>query len=229
MPKTPSPALAVAPATSSHQDYWDSFYAGRESADVPELPSPFAEWVAPRLQPGQRVVELGFGTGRDALWFADLGHRVTGLDFAPSAVARASEVAGRRGLDATFRVLDLCDAPAVESAARRISRTSGPRAVYGRFLVHSLQGDGRAHLFQLARRSLRDGGDLYLEFRTGRDLGARHEFGDDHYRVYLDPDVVAAEIEQYGGTVTHLEQGHGLAVYRTEDPHVARLVATFTR
>ena len=39
--------------------------------------------------------------------------------------------------------------------------------------------------------------------------------------------VVETEIEALGGEVTYREEGCGLAVYKTEDPHVARLVARF--
>jgi hypothetical protein len=48
-------------------------------------------------------------------------------------------------------------------------------------------------------------------------------FGE-HYRNYLEPQVVMDEVEALGGTVVHSEEGHGLAVYRDEDPHVCRLV-----
>ena len=75
---------------------------------------------------------------------------------------------------------------------------------------------------------LRRGGKFYLEFRTGLDADAEHEFGE-HFRKYLEPDVVVAEIEARGGQIEHREAGHGLAVYKNEDPHVCRLVATWKR
>ncbi len=52
------------------------------------------------------VVDLGCGTGENALHLASLGLRVTGVDAAPTAIARAAEKAARRGLPATFRVAD---------------------------------------------------------------------------------------------------------------------------
>jgi hypothetical protein len=38
---------------------------------------------------------------------------------------------------------------------------------------------------------------------------------------------VVSEIEERGGEVMVLEQGHGMAVYKSEDPHVARIVASW--
>jgi hypothetical protein len=218
----------VSESISSHHDYWDSFYAGRASGGVPEEPSAFARWVQGRLRPDQPVVEFGFGTGRDSLWFATQGHPVSGYDFAESAVPRALGQADGQGLTASFAVLDLYDPSGVQVVAKDIGRTTNAPAVYGRFLIHSLEDAGRANLLDLAAQVLADGGELYLEFRTGQDRGEQHVFGDDHFRVYLDPDTVVKEIEERGGTVSHAEAAHGLAVYKTEDPHVARIVARWS-
>lgn len=210
------------------REYWDSFYAGRVSADVPVEPSAFAQWVRPALEPGQLVAEFGFGNARDSLWFAGQGHEVMGFDFAHSAVEHARERAAGAVVNASFEELDLYEETDVKDAADSIlGRTSSP-AVYGRFLIHSLEDAGRLHLFDLGAKVLAGGGAMYLEFRTGLDSGAAHLFGDDHYRHYLEPDAVADEIRSRGGNVTHLESGHGLAPYRSEDPHVARVVARWT-
>ena len=100
--------------------------------------------------------------------------------------------------------------------------------MYGRFLVHSLEDAGRANLIRLAADGPgASGGELFLEFRTGKDLGQEHLFGDDHFRQFIDPMVVELEIEELGGEVTYREEGCGLATYKTEDPHVARIVAHF--
>lgn len=212
-------------STQTHHDYWDSFYASRASSGVPEEPSAFARWVSERLRPDQPVVEFGFGTARDSLWFARHGHNVSGYDFAESAVHYAQGQADGHVVDATFAMLDLYDATGVEVVAKDIERTTSAPAVYGRFLIHSLEEAGRANLLDLAAETLAEGGDLYLEFRTGQDQGGQHLFGDDHFRIYLEPDIVVREIEERGGTIVHSVADHGLAVYKTEDPHVARIVA----
>jgi hypothetical protein len=214
----------VTSTVEAHRKYWDDFYRDARSASVPRDPSAFAVWVADRLDPGQLVVELGFGTARDALWFVQQGHVLRGYDFADSAVAAAEGHARELPGDAAFAALDLSDGDAVHRVVDDLRRHGSAPAVYGRFLIHSLEDAGRAHLIELAGGL---GAQLFLEFRTGKDQGAQHLFGDDHYRTYLDPETVVAEIEERGGTVTTLEQGHGLAVYKSEDPHVARIVASF--
>ena len=211
--------------TSKHHDYWDSFYRSRTSKAVPEEPSAFARWVEPQLSREQVVVEVGFGTARDSTWLMRQGHDVLGFDFAESAVHHAQGHTDAQGLAGTFSRLDLYDTAAVKEAARDIGDRAVQPALYGRFLIHSLEDSGRHNLFDLAASVLAEGGALYLEFRTGLDREGEHIFGDDHFRVYLDPALVVTEIKERGGTVTDSCAGHGLAVYKTEDPHVARIVA----
>jgi len=207
--------------------YWDGFYASRASSGVPGEPSSFARWVQSRLDPAATVVEFGFGTARDSLYFAEHGHRVLGYDFAETAVRRARQQSHEHGLVAEFTVLDLYDDAAVAAVAESLVTFDAP-VIYGRFLIHSLEEPGRANLLDLSAKALTGGGELLLEFRTGLDAGHQHVFGDDHFRVYLDPDAVVAEVEVRGGTIAHREAGHGLAVYKSEDPHVARLAARFS-
>ncbi len=212
-------------SVDAHRQYWDEFYKGARSANVPRDPSAFAVWVADQLDTDQVVVEFGFGTARDALWFVQQGHTVRGYDFAASAVDAANGHADELPGDASFSALDLSDDDAVAAAVKDLQEHESTPAVYGRFLIHSLEDSGRLNLIELTRSV---GGQIYLEFRTGKDQGKEHLFGDDHYRTYLEPEAVVAEIEERGGTLTTLDQGYGMAVYKSEDPHVARIVASFT-
>jgi hypothetical protein len=212
---------------SEHHDYWDSFYASRASTSVPAAPSNFAEWTRAQLGAPQPIVEFGFGNARDSLWFAREAHEVLGFDFSETAVQQARGRADGETLPAAFHALDLYSEDDIAEAANTIKEFTESPVIYGRFLIHSLEHAGRRNLFDLAARLLPSGGSMYLEFRTGQDHGEKHLFGDDHFRIYLDPQDVVTEIEERGGHVTHSEAGHGLAVYKTEDPHVARLVATW--
>lgn len=55
------------------------------------------------------VVDLGCGTGENALYLAGLGRRVLGLDGSPEAIARARAKAAERRLDVPFVVGDALD------------------------------------------------------------------------------------------------------------------------
>jgi SAM-dependent methyltransferase len=213
---------------NGNHDHWWPFYFGRSQETVPTEPSPFARWVHDREPPASAIVDIGTGTGRDALWFARQNRDVLGLDYIPAATDRASMQARDECLPAQFWTLNLYDIRHVLAVGAALAHRDTPPALYGRFLIHALEDGGRRNLWRIASMCLRRGGRFYLEFRTGLDAGAEHEFGE-HFRRYLDPGVVAAEIEASGGQVEHCEASHGLAVYKQEDPHVCRLVATWKR
>ncbi len=54
-------------------------------------PNEFVEEVAPLLPPG-RALDLGCGTGRDAVYLASLGWEVTAVDHLPDALERARQL-----------------------------------------------------------------------------------------------------------------------------------------
>lgn len=214
-----APATSTVTDSGEHREYWESFYHSRTSVAVPNSPSPFARWVAQWEPAGTSLVDVGSGTGRDTLWFAREGFRCMGLDYAEAAVESATRAAQDAGLSTTFLRANLYDRPEVIEIATRVREQLEPGVVYGRFLLHAIDDDGRENLWAFAGTALSPGGRIYVEFRTEP---TKHEFGE-HYRHFVDPDVVVAELEAIGGRVVRRLEGHGLAVYKNEDPHVCRL------
>ena len=60
-------------------------------------------------EPPGRALDLACGEGRNALWLAERGGDVLGVDFSQVAVDRASGLAGERGLAARFERGDLTE------------------------------------------------------------------------------------------------------------------------
>ncbi len=89
--------------------FWERHYqAGSLRWDLGQAAPPFVNWLnsseAPR--PGRAVV-LGCGRGYDALLFAARGFEVVGVDFAPSAIAAAQQLAQATGSSAQFLQRDI--------------------------------------------------------------------------------------------------------------------------
>jgi SAM-dependent methyltransferase len=61
------------------------------------------------LRPGDRVLLVGCGPGRDLVALLERGHAVTGLDLAPEAIAAARRNLARRGLAAPLVVAAIED------------------------------------------------------------------------------------------------------------------------
>jgi SAM-dependent methyltransferase len=64
-----------------------------------------------RLVPA-RAIDLGCGTGSNAVYLARHGFTVTGIDFAPAGIAKARAAAAEAGVEVRFLVGDLTDLPA---------------------------------------------------------------------------------------------------------------------
>lgn len=87
---------------------WEQRWTARTGELGP--PEPFLVRQAGTLPPGP-VLDVAAGDGRNALHLASLGHAVTAVDIAGSALSRLEVAAAIRGLSVTTRVADL-DAPA---------------------------------------------------------------------------------------------------------------------
>jgi SAM-dependent methyltransferase len=59
-----------------------------------------------RIRPG-RAIDLGTGTGSNAIFLAEKGFDVTGIDFAASAIEKARQAADEAGVPVRFVVDDL--------------------------------------------------------------------------------------------------------------------------
>ncbi len=73
---------------------------GRPRWDTAE-PRPELEGLLPGRRPG-RALDLGCGTGTDAIYLASHGWEVTGVDFVPEAIATAQTRARAAGSTASF-------------------------------------------------------------------------------------------------------------------------------
>ncbi len=72
------------------------------------------ERLALRFRPGDHVLEIGCGTGEDAIWLARRGIQVTASDASPAMLAETQRKAEEAGLTPLIktRLLDLADAAA---------------------------------------------------------------------------------------------------------------------
>jgi hypothetical protein len=173
------------------------------------------------------VLDVGAGTGRDSVYFAGQGHRVTALDYVGTGLRRTRTLREEQGGKVAARSLNLEDLRAVLLTGAGLAHQSGTRAVYARGLLDTLGETGRDNLWRFASMVQRRGGETFVEFRTPT---SRHEpkFFGAHQRTFVDPDAAVREIEQHGGTVVHRETGRDRAPLGNENPHICRLVVRWT-
>jgi hypothetical protein len=207
--------------------HWTEFYKG-DHRRVPDEPSLFARWAEERMEPGDPVVELGAGTGRDTVWLTQRGHPVLATDYCAGARKALIASAERGEVRASYRPANLESLKSSLVAATRIAHEPQPRHIYARGVIDALAPTGRLGLWEFCRVAGRRGGLTFLEFRTPASRSRPTFFGD-HPRTYADPDRIAAEIAGRGGTVVERVEGRGLAPLGKEDPVICRLVVSWKR
>jgi cyclopropane fatty-acyl-phospholipid synthase-like methyltransferase len=95
-------------ADGPRHDFEASYRAGGGPWDIGR-PQPEIVALAAEGEIVGDVLDAGCGTGENALYLASVGRRVLGVDFAPTAIARARAKAAERGLSAAFLVGDALD------------------------------------------------------------------------------------------------------------------------
>lgn len=88
-----------------NSEAWDRRYAGSELLWTAQ-PNRFLVAEVSELPPG-RALDLACGEGRNAVWLAEQGWRVTGVDFSGVALEKAHALAEARGVDVEWVRADL--------------------------------------------------------------------------------------------------------------------------
>jgi len=174
----------VTTAADPSRERWNRRWAG-ERANAATTPSAFLIAETEALPPG-RALDLACGAGRNAVWLARRGWRVTGVDFSDVALRAARGLAASAGVDVEWIEADAVTWPA-------------PGRAYDLVAVMYLQlpaAERRAALGRAAA-AVRPGGTLLV---VGHDLLNLTEGvgGPTQADVLFTPDDVVAEI---GGLV----------------------------
>ena len=185
---------------------WDRRFGGADFLFGTE-PNHFLRRHAGVWTPGQRVLCVADGEGRNSVWLARQGLAVQAFDVSPVGVAKARALAARAGVDVDVRVAD-CDGWGWASEA-----FDGVAAIFVQFADPAM----RRRMFAGIVRTLRPGGTLLLqgytpkqlEYRTGGPPCAEHLYTEAQLREELaaldivSVDAYEAEIAEGTGHLGH--------------------------
>jgi SAM-dependent methyltransferase len=133
------------------------------------------------LTPG-RALDLACGAGRNAVWLAEQGWTVTGVDFADVALANARDLAAERGVE-------------VEWAQADLREWEPPARAFDLVAVLYLQVPAEERRLALGRaaEAVAPGGTLLVVGHDLENLNGGHG-GPKDPRVLFTPDEVAGEL-----------------------------------
>ena len=168
-------------ASDPSRERWNRRWAGEERVHASTAPSRFLVAEVAGLRPGA-ALDLACGAGRNAVWLAEQGWRVTAVDFSAVALRMA------RGLEAERRV-------SVEWVEADVLAWMPPARAYDLVCVLYLQLPAAERRTALGRAAaaVRPGGTLLV---LGHDLLNLTEGwgGPTQADVLFTPDDVVAEI-----------------------------------
>ena len=184
--------------------------------------SPFAKHILPQLRASVKLLEVGCGNGRDAIYFSRAGHQVTAVDVSPAAINLCREIYNAeqiRFVHGTASALLAQDAESFD-------------VIYSRFVVHAMTRPEEKEFLDAAARLLKPNGIMYVECRSINDPLSRQgeiisttERLHGHYRRFIVSDEFKLGLAEAGFELIDEIESNGLAIFGDEDPVVIRVSA----
>jgi 2-polyprenyl-3-methyl-5-hydroxy-6-metoxy-1,4-benzoquinol methylase len=155
---------------------WDRRYAGRELVWTSEANRFLIQEVG-GMPPG-RALDLACGEGRNAVWLAERGWEVTGVDFSEVGLQKARQLEAARGVHAEWIAADLLD-------------YRPEAAVFQLVIVFYLQVPAaeRTPILDTAAGAVAPGGTFLLVGHDSRNIAEGHGGPQDPAVLYTAEDV----------------------------------------
>lgn len=173
-PRAAGPGRVVARSA----EWWDEQYAKVDRTRSRPPHHLVAELLAD-VEPG-RALDLGAGEGRNALWLAERGWKVTAVDFSRVAVDWGRRSAAERGVEVDWVLGDI-----------HSSLPEGPFDLALMVYVHPAEEARRELLVEMSR-ALAPGGRVLVIGRDLADLGSGHAGPSDPERLYTPERLIGA-------------------------------------
>ena len=202
-------------------DYWDQYY---KKDNIPSFPSPFAEYVANKLNHEKNILEIGCGNGRDSKFFSSLGHQVTGLDRSNEAIELCKNLYSEEEERIKFFFGTITD------IAKKFKKKYD--LIYSRFVFHAMSLNEEITTLKISYELLNKGGQFFIECRSVNDpllhkgeKLSHTERVDGHYRRFIILEELQQRLILEGFEVIESIESNGLAKFGDEDPVVIRVKA----
>ena len=200
--------------------YWDEYY---QKDNAPSFPSPFAEYVACKLNTKQNILEIGCGNGRDSKYFSSKGHHVTGLDRSAEAIELC------KNLYSSDEPIEFFYGTITDIAKTNKKKYD---LIYSRFVIHAMSMDEELEMLKTSYQLLNENGQFFIECRSINDplsntgeILSHTERIEGHYRRFIILEELKQRLIKVGFEIIEAIESNGLANLEKEDPVVIRVKA----
>ncbi|MCR5645159.1 MAG: class I SAM-dependent methyltransferase [Bacteroidales bacterium] len=206
------------------KNYWKNIYSKKSEEEKPSL---FALYVSETLQlAGKKVIELGCGNGRDAIFFAnDNAAKVVAIDQCENIIELLQHRFQRLN-NLQFICLDFTN----------LDDSTQYDIVYSRFTLHSISKEQEEKVLRWAFRNLNPNGKLCIEVRgqkneiyqVGTPVDGEPDafILNDHYRRFLHFETLCEELKAIGFRIDFAAEEKGFAPFNGQDETYIRVIGS---
>lgn len=105
-----------------------------------------------------------------------------------------------------------------ESITQFMKENKSPQFVYARFFWHAIEREDQIKILKWVKST------LFIEARTTEDKNIKKVHGG-HKRNYVNVPQLVKDLKNHGFQIEYMSEGRGVAKFKTEDPHVIRIIA----
>lgn len=200
--------------------YWNEYY---KKNIAPSEPSDFAKYILKYLESGKKLIELGCGNGRDAIFLSNNKIDVVAVDQCESSINNFKSSVSSDNID--FVADDFIETKLLEKESFDY--------VYSRFTLHSISEEQENKLINRVYEALKKDGLLLIEVRSVKDeifgLGeeiARNTYVyNNHSRRFVVLDELVEKLKAIGFEIDFVDENNNYAIYKDQNPIVIRVIA----
>lgn len=207
------------------KNYWEEYYQIHGNDKGIAKHSTFSEFCLNKhIKETDRVVEIGSGNGRDAIFFAHHCEHVVAIDQSTTAIDIEKKAIFE---DVSARLLPLAD----DFTLMDFKVAGDVDVIYSRFTLHAITSDDEKILLPRVYDSLNDGGLFCIEARTVNDplFGTGKKCGGntyltDHKRRFIDSMDFLRTVISMGFSLRYFTEENNLSVYKDDNPVLMRAI-----
>jgi len=196
--------------------YWQRFYKNKKFNKEINFPSQFSIFTLSQKQKNKVLIEFGCGNGRDASYMCKYYDKIYAFDISERAI-KNNKNKFKKLKNLNFSVCD------VTKNFNSINLKKLKKNIYARFFLHTLNDTEIKMFVKLVSKILNKNEKIFLEYRTHLDKNKKKIFKN-HYRNFLNPIKIINIFKKEKIKNIYSVNGHGLAIFNDEDPHVSRQI-----